>query len=57
MSHAFDQTRAADLSRVSLRTGGGNAGARRLNEILGMKPIQTRKVTETVEWVQYELDL
>jgi ribosomal protein S18 acetylase RimI-like enzyme len=57
MRYALDSTRATGVSSVSLWTGCENAGARRLYEALGMKPTRTRQVSETVEWVRYELDL
>lgn len=34
-----------------------NTGARRLYEALGMNPTRTRQVSETVEWVRYEMNL
>jgi ribosomal protein S18 acetylase RimI-like enzyme len=57
MRYALDGARAAGVSSVSLWTGCENMGARRLYEALGMKPIRTRRVSETVEWVRYEMDL
>ncbi len=57
MRYALDSTRATGVSSVSLWTGCENTGARRLYEALGMKPTRTRQVSETVEWVRYELDL
>jgi ribosomal protein S18 acetylase RimI-like enzyme len=57
MRYALDSAHAAGISSVSLWTDCENAGARKLYEVLGMKPTRTRQVSETVEWVRYELDL
>jgi ribosomal protein S18 acetylase RimI-like enzyme len=57
MRYALDGARASGVSSVSLWTGCENTGARKLYEALGMKPTRTRRVSETVEWVHYELDL
>lgn len=57
MRYALDNARASGMLSVSLWTGYENAGARRLYEALGMKPTRTRRVSETVEWVRYELDI
>jgi len=57
MRYALDSARASGVSSVSLWTGCENTGARKLYEVLGMKPTRTRRVSETVEWVCYELDL
>lgn len=56
MRYALDSSHASGVSSVSLWTGCENTGARKLYEALGMKPTQTR-MSETVEWVRYELDL
>jgi ribosomal protein S18 acetylase RimI-like enzyme len=57
MRYAVDSARASGISSVSLWTNCENTGARKLYEALGMKPTRTRRVSETVEWVRYELDL
>ncbi len=57
MRYALDSAHASGVSSVSLWTGCENTGARKLYEVLGMKPTQTRRVNETVEWVRYELNL
>jgi ribosomal protein S18 acetylase RimI-like enzyme len=57
MRYALDSARASGVSSLSLWTGCENTGARRFYEALGMKPTRTRRVSETVEWVRYELDL
>jgi ribosomal protein S18 acetylase RimI-like enzyme len=57
MRYARDSAHASGVSSVSLWTGCENTGARRLYEALGMKPTRTRRVSETVEWMHYELDL
>jgi ribosomal protein S18 acetylase RimI-like enzyme len=57
MRYALDSAHASGVSSVSLWTGYANTGARKLYEALGMKPTRTRRVSETVEWVRYELDL
>jgi ribosomal protein S18 acetylase RimI-like enzyme len=57
MRYVLDSARASGVSSVSLWTGCENTGAHKLYEALGMKPTQTRRVSETVEWVRYELDL
>lgn len=57
MRYALDSARAAGVSSVSLWTGCENTGARRVYEGLGMKPTRTRQVSETVEWVRYEMGL
>jgi ribosomal protein S18 acetylase RimI-like enzyme len=57
MRYALDSARASGVSNVSLWTGCENTGAHKLYEALGMKPTQTRRMSETVEWVRYELDL
>lgn len=57
MRYALDSAQASGVSNVSLWTGCENTGARKLYEALSMKPTQTRRVSETVEWVRYELDL
>jgi ribosomal protein S18 acetylase RimI-like enzyme len=57
MRYALDSAHASGVSSVSLWTGCENTGARKLYEALGMKPTRTRRVSETVEWVRYELDL
>jgi ribosomal protein S18 acetylase RimI-like enzyme len=57
MRYALDGARTAGVSSVSLWTGCENTGARKLYEALGMKPTRTRRVSETVEWVYYEMDL
>jgi len=57
MRYALDSARTSGVSSVSLWTGCENTGARKLYEVLGMKPTQTRRVDEAVEWMRYELDL
>lgn len=57
MRYALDTARTSGISSVSLWTGCENTGARKLYEALGMKPTRTRRRSETVEWVRYELDL
>lgn len=57
MRYALDTAHASGVSSVSLWTGCENTGARKLYEVLGMKPTRTRRVSETVEWVRYELGL
>ncbi len=57
MRYALDSARVSGVSSVSLWTGCENTGARKLYEALGMKPTRTRRMSETVEWVRYELDL
>lgn len=57
MRFALDSANASGVTRVSIWTGCENTGARRLYEVLGMKPTRARRVSETVEWVRYELDL
>ncbi|HEX3392339.1 MAG TPA: GNAT family N-acetyltransferase [Solirubrobacteraceae bacterium] len=57
MRYALDSAHASGISSVSLWTDRENTGAHRLYEVLGMKPTRTRRVSETVEWVRYELDL
>jgi len=57
MRYALDSARASGVTSVSLWTGCENRGARKLYEALGMKPSRTRRVSKTVEWVRYELDL
>lgn len=57
MRYALDNAHASGVSRVSLWTDCQNTDARKFYEALGMKPTRTRRVSETVEWVRYELDL
>jgi ribosomal protein S18 acetylase RimI-like enzyme len=57
MRYALESAHASGVSNVSLWTGCENTGARKLYEVLGMKPTRTRRVSETAEWVRYELDL
>ncbi len=57
MRYALDNAHASGVLDVSLWTGYDNAGARKLYEVLGMKPTRTRRMSETVEWVRYELVL
>jgi ribosomal protein S18 acetylase RimI-like enzyme len=57
MRYVLDNAHASGVSSVSLWTDCENTGARKLYEVLGMKPTRARRVTETVEWVRYELDL
>jgi ribosomal protein S18 acetylase RimI-like enzyme len=57
MHYALDSARTTGVSSVSLWTDCENTGARKLYEALGMKPTRTRRISETVEWVRYELDL
>jgi len=57
MRYALDSAHASGVSRVSVWTGCENTGARKLYEVLGMKPTRTRHVSDTVEWVRYELNL
>jgi ribosomal protein S18 acetylase RimI-like enzyme len=57
MRYALDSAHASGVSSISLWTGCENTGARKFYEVLGMKPTRTRRVSETVEWVCYELDL
>jgi ribosomal protein S18 acetylase RimI-like enzyme len=55
--YALDSAHASGVSSVSLWTGCENTAARKLYEVLGMKPTRTRRVNETVEWMRYELNL
>lgn len=57
MRYALESAHASGISSVSLWTDCKNTDARKLYEMLGMKPTRTRRVSETVEWVRYELDL
>jgi ribosomal protein S18 acetylase RimI-like enzyme len=57
MRYALDSAHASGVSRFSLWTDCENTGARSLYETLGMKPTRTRRVSDTVEWVRYELEL
>ncbi len=57
MRYALDSAHASGISTVSLWTGCENTGAHKLYEALGMKPTQTRRVSKTVEWVRYEMNL
>lgn len=57
MRYALDSARTSGVSSVSLWTDCENTGARKLYEVLGMKPTRTRLVDEAVEWMRYELDL
>jgi ribosomal protein S18 acetylase RimI-like enzyme len=57
MRFALDSAHASGVSRFSLWTDCENTGARRLYEALGMKPTRTWRVSDTVEWVRYELGL
>jgi ribosomal protein S18 acetylase RimI-like enzyme len=57
MRYALDSAHASGVSSVSLWTDCENTGARKLYEALGMKPTRTRRMSETVEWVRYELYL
>jgi ribosomal protein S18 acetylase RimI-like enzyme len=57
MRYALDSAHASGVSRVSLWTDCENTDARKFYEALGMKPTRTRRMSETVEWVRYELDL
>jgi ribosomal protein S18 acetylase RimI-like enzyme len=57
MRYALDAVRVSGISSVSLWTGRENTAARKLYEALGMKPTRTRQVSNTVEWVRYELNL
>jgi len=57
MCYVLDSAHASGVASVSLWTGCENTGARKLYEVLGMKPTRTRRVSETVEWMRYELDL
>lgn len=57
MRYALESAHAAGVSSISLWTGWENTDARKLYEALGMKPTRTRRVSETVELVRYELDL
>jgi ribosomal protein S18 acetylase RimI-like enzyme len=57
MHYALDSARATGVSSVSLWTDCENTGAHKLYEALGMKPTRTRRVSKTVEWVRYELNL
>lgn len=57
MRYVLDNARTSGVSSVSLWTDCENTGAHKLYEVLGMKPTRTRRVSETVEWVRYELDL
>jgi ribosomal protein S18 acetylase RimI-like enzyme len=55
MRYALESAHASGVSRVSLWTACENTGARKLYEALGMRPTRTRRVSETTEWVRYEL--
>jgi ribosomal protein S18 acetylase RimI-like enzyme len=57
MRYALDSAHASGVSSVSLWTGCENTAARKLYEVLGMKPTRTRRVNKAVEWMRYELDL
>jgi ribosomal protein S18 acetylase RimI-like enzyme len=57
MRFALDSAQASGVSRFSLWTDCENMGARKLYKTLGMKPTRTRRVSETVEWMNYELNL
>jgi ribosomal protein S18 acetylase RimI-like enzyme len=57
MRYALGSAHASGISTVSLWTGCENMGARKLYEVLGMKPTRTRQVSDTVRWVHYELDV
>jgi ribosomal protein S18 acetylase RimI-like enzyme len=57
MRYALDSAHASGVSSVSLWTGCENTAARKLYEVLDMKPTRTRRVSEAVEWMCYELDL
>lgn len=57
MRYALEHAHSSGVSSVSLWTANQNTGARKLYEALGMKPTRTRAVSETVEWVRYELHL
>lgn len=57
MRYALDSAHASGVSSVSLWTGCENTAARKLYEVLGMKPTRTRRADKAVEWVRYELDL
>ncbi len=57
MRYALDSAHASGVSSVSLWTGCENTAARKLYEVLGMKPTRTRRVDKAVEWMRYELDL
>jgi ribosomal protein S18 acetylase RimI-like enzyme len=57
MRYALDGAHSSGVSRVSLWTGCENTAARKLYEVLGMKPTRTRRVNKAVEWMRYELDL
>jgi ribosomal protein S18 acetylase RimI-like enzyme len=57
MRYALDIAHASGVSSVSLWTGCENTAARKLYEVLGMKPTRTRRVNKAVEWMRYELDL
>jgi ribosomal protein S18 acetylase RimI-like enzyme len=56
MRFALDHAHASGVASFSLWTDRENTGARRLYEALGMKPTRTRRVSDTVEWVRYELE-
>lgn len=57
MRYALDSAHASGVSSFSLWTDCENTGARKLYEALGMKRTQTRRASETIEWVRYELNL
>lgn len=57
MRYALESAQASGISAASLWTGYENTCARKLYEALGMKPTRTRRESETVKWVRYELDL
>jgi ribosomal protein S18 acetylase RimI-like enzyme len=57
MRYALDSAHSSGVSSVSLWTGCENTAARKLYEVLGMKPTRTRRVNKAVEWMRYELDL
>lgn len=57
MRYALDTARVSGVSSVSLWTGRENTAARMLYASLGMKPTSARQVSDTVEWVRYELNL
>lgn len=56
MRYALESAHASGVLSFSLWTDRENTGARQFYEVLGMKPTRTRRVSETVEWVRYELD-
>ena len=57
MRFALYRAHASGVSKFSLWTDCENTGARRLYEELRMRPTRTRRVSDTVEWVRYELEL